>query len=120
MASATLDRGSAGFGVVADQRGFPRPNDIAAAATPAGGDGSDIGAFEFGDSTLRITSIARPANGHFVLQGLGLPNAVHSVQTSSAPEASSFLTLAPILSDATGRLQYDKPAVERYRGKPPR
>ncbi len=44
--SPAIDAGS-GFWVVTDQRGRDRFNDIPAMPTPPGGDGSDIGAFEY-------------------------------------------------------------------------
>jgi hypothetical protein len=43
--SLALDRGSS-FGSSADQRGLPRPVDLATRSNSEGGDGSDIGAFE--------------------------------------------------------------------------
>jgi hypothetical protein len=43
--SIAIDHGNA-FGATADQRGMPRPSDFASVANAAGGDGSDIGAFE--------------------------------------------------------------------------
>jgi len=43
--SPAIDAGKR-FGVAADQRGEPRPFDFDAIPNPAGGDGSDIGAFE--------------------------------------------------------------------------
>jgi hypothetical protein len=43
--SPALDKGSA-FGLVTDQRGVPRPSDFPSIPNTAGGDGSDIGAFE--------------------------------------------------------------------------
>jgi hypothetical protein len=43
--SVAIDAGSA-FGANTDQRGMPRPSDFATIANPAGGDGSDVGAFE--------------------------------------------------------------------------
>jgi hypothetical protein len=43
--SIAIDAGSA-FGATTDQRGTPRPSDLPTIANVAGGDGSDIGAFE--------------------------------------------------------------------------
>ena len=43
--SVAIDRGSA-FGASADQRGEPRPSDFLSVPNLAGGDGSDVGAFE--------------------------------------------------------------------------
>lgn len=44
--SPALDRGKR-IGVTTDQRGLPRPSDDAGLVNAAGGDGSDIGAYEF-------------------------------------------------------------------------
>lgn len=44
--SPAIDKGSAVAGIAADQRGFTRPVDLSGYANTAGGDGSDIGAFE--------------------------------------------------------------------------
>jgi hypothetical protein len=43
--SLALDRGMA-FGLTIDERGLPRPVDVANISNATGGDGSDIGAFE--------------------------------------------------------------------------
>ena len=54
------------LGLIFDQRGAPRPFDFASIPNAAGGDGSDIGAFELGIPTLGIQAsatgegIARP------------------------------------------------------------
>lgn len=55
--SPALNAGNSG-GLTNDQRGFPRP--IGAPAV-AGGDGSDIGAYE-ADPNLRFTAIAKSGN----------------------------------------------------------
>ncbi len=115
--SPAIDVGSPGFGIVTDQRGFSRYTDTPGVAGLAGGDASDIGAFESGSSTLRVTSITRPANGHILLEGIGLPNAAHSVQASAMPDGSSFLTIAPVFSDATGNLQYDDADAASLNGR---
>jgi Right handed beta helix region len=104
--SPAIDVGSPGFGIVTDQRGFSRYTDNPGVAGLAGGDASDIGAFESGSSTLRITSITQPPDGSIVLQGVGLPNALHTVEASQMPDGASFTAIAPILSDAAGVLRY--------------
>ncbi len=45
-ASPAIDTGSGGFGLVTDQRGRDRYNDVPGTPNPPGSDGSDIGAFE--------------------------------------------------------------------------
>ena len=106
--SPAIDKGNSAFDITTDQRGAPRFNDIAAVSNLIGGNASDIGAFEFTDSTLRITSITRPSTGHIILRGIGLPNAAHSVQAAdTTPSPASFATIAPILSDPSGNLVYE-------------
>src|SRR4030095_8596622 len=51
--SPVLDRGKK-FGLTTDQRGAPRPFDFPSVVNASGGDGSDIGAFEFGRPLLSI------------------------------------------------------------------
>lgn len=105
LGSPATDCGSPGFGVVTDQRGFPRftKGDV---ATMPGSTNADIGAFEYGNTALRITSITRPSDGSIIVQGIGLPNALHSVQVS--PNLTSgFTTLGPIFSDGSGNLQFE-------------
>ena len=50
--SPALDHGFA-FGLVTDQRGFSRPNDLTNIPNSPGSDGSDIGAFESGEIQRR-------------------------------------------------------------------
>jgi hypothetical protein len=52
--SPAIDKGK-NFSVAVDQRGAPRPVDIASVANAGGGDGSDIGAFELGFPLLSIS-----------------------------------------------------------------
>ena len=59
--SPAIDQGKS-FGLTTDQRGQPRPFDIASIANASGGDGSDIGAFELIQATSPVLSIARSLN----------------------------------------------------------
>jgi len=62
--SPAIDRGKS-FGLTTDQRGFPRPvNDPCLTNAAAGGDDSDIGAFEVQSvcTNLQITAITRESN----------------------------------------------------------
>ena len=70
---------------------------------------SDIGAFEFGGTPLRITSIIRLPNAHVVLQCLGVPNQVNNLQVSPDLSPGSFGTISPApgSADGTGAFQYD-------------
>jgi hypothetical protein len=62
--SPAIDQGLSSAGETADQRGSSRPSDSGAIANAAGGDGTDIGAFEAQDTTPPDTSIdSGPADG---------------------------------------------------------
>jgi hypothetical protein len=74
--SPAIDQGKS-FGLTTDQRGEPRPFDWPLVANAAGGDGSDIGAFERGRPRLNIQQAGNAAvlswpsyygNGEFSLQ----------------------------------------------------
>jgi CSLREA domain-containing protein len=105
--SFAIDKGKSSSST--DQRGLARPFDLADVANATDGDGSDIGAFEFDFQPLRITSIARLANGHVVLQCLGLPNQVNDLQVSPDLKPGTFMTISPLPGAAsnTGAFQYD-------------
>lgn len=77
-----------------DQRGYLRVGQ------------SDRGAFELHGLPLRITSITRVANGHISLQGIGVPNDRHTIQTAARPDAI-FDFLANVTANASGTVQYD-------------
>jgi hypothetical protein len=85
-----------GLAPTLDQRGFVRAGS------------SDIGAFEFAGSTLRITSITRLTNGHILLQAHGVPNVAHTIAATPDLRPNSFGAFqnSPT-ADGTGSLQYD-------------
>jgi hypothetical protein len=58
--SVAIDKGHSS-GATADQRGLPRPCDLAAVANAAGGDGGDAGAFEVQGACLSNTPAAPDA-----------------------------------------------------------
>jgi len=63
--------------------------DVSSVPNAAGGDGAGRWCiFEF--PTIKITSISHLANGHVALQGLGVPNAVHHIQTSPGSKPRQF------------------------------
>jgi CSLREA domain-containing protein len=93
--SAAINAGDDAFAPKLDQRGYVRLGV------------SDIGAFEFGGTPVRITSITRLANGHIVLQGLGVPNGVHTLHSSPDLNSNSFNPIDTVMADAAGALQYD-------------
>jgi hypothetical protein len=72
--SPVIDAGYS-FGLTTDERGAPRPYDFPSMANAAGGDGSDIGAFELGSPDLGLNVIGADAvvswpgsYGDFILQ----------------------------------------------------
>ena len=74
--SPAIDSGISN-GLLTDQRAAPRPFDFATIANAAGGDGSDIGAFELGSPTLNIQKFTTNAviswpfyYGDFTLQSV--------------------------------------------------
>ena len=109
--SPAIDRGSSSGltgNLSADQRSsvFPRTADYTSISNAAGGDGTDIGACE--GTRLQITSITRLANGHMLLQGLGLPSRAHTIEASVDLSPGSFVPLPqPVIAAGTGVLLYD-------------
>jgi CSLREA domain-containing protein len=89
--SPALDRGSAVGGITTDQRGLARPFDNIYIASPAGGDGSDIGAFEAQTSLNAAPTVAAQPG---VTRGLG-SNAVNSpIAAVTDPESAASVTVA--------------------------
>jgi hypothetical protein len=64
-----------------------------------------------GDVVLKIRSISRLPNGHMLLQGSGVANATHTLQSSPNPRSTSFSTLATVAADAGGLWQYEDATV---------
>jgi hypothetical protein len=60
-------------------------------------------------SVLKILSITRSANGHILLQCLGVPNQINDLQVSPDLSPGSFgpITPAPPAADNTGAFSYD-------------
>lgn len=59
------------------------------------------------DPYLEILSIARAANGHVQLQGLGVPNAANTLWGATNLLRSNFGAIGSVLPDASGSWQYD-------------
>jgi uncharacterized delta-60 repeat protein len=68
-----------------------------------------------GDAILRITAIHRLPNGHTLLQGTGVPNAGHTLQSSSSLAPGGFGPLAPVTADPSGSWQYEDAAATAQR-----
>ncbi len=62
---------------------------------------------------LKILSITRDANGHILLQCLGVPNQVNNLQVSPDLSPGSFMTIFPSANaaDGTGAFPYDDAAA---------
>lgn len=67
--------------LAADQRGVPRPLDFSMITNPAGGDGSDIGAYEL-VPPAQFTSVAALANS-LQLQGAAVSNLTYTIQAAT-------------------------------------
>ena len=111
--SPALDAGLGG--PATDQRGAPRPVDDPAIPNASPGDGSDIGAFEFGRPRLAIQKVASAAvlswpsyYGGFAVQSatnLSLANAWTSVPGAPAVSGTQYLfTNSPIAGKKFYRL----------------
>ena len=87
--SPAIDKGR-NFSVSTDQRGVPRPFDFDSVANAAGGDGSDIGAFELGQPLLKMSR----ENSNLVLRW---PDAYGDFVLESSPAlpGSSHWTVVP-------------------------
>lgn len=87
--SPALDKGNSS-GIAVDQRGAPRPFDFSSIANASGGDGSDIGAFEFGSPKMSIQVVA----GNVVLSWPAFYGGFH-LQSSAALGLSANWTAEP-------------------------
>jgi len=56
---------------------------------------------------LQITSITRLANGHILLQGIGLANNAYRLEASPDLSAGSFEFLAAVNSDSSGLIGFE-------------
>jgi len=112
--SPALEQGNS-LGLTTDQRGAPRPFDFVVYANAAGGDGSDIGAFELGIPILSIRKLTANAilswpscYGDFTLQSvtkLMLSNAWTAVEAPPVVSGHQYvLTNGPITGDMFFRL----------------
>jgi uncharacterized delta-60 repeat protein len=60
-----------------------------------------------GDPLLKLLSIARIPNGPAAIEGLGIPNRLHTVEGSSNLNAGSFVPLGPVTPNASGQWHFD-------------
>jgi hypothetical protein len=90
------------FGAATDQRGAPRPYNWPGVATPSGGDGSDIGAFE-----LVAPPLAIAAAGANVVLSWPSYAAGFSLQSKTNLSAPSGWLAVPDTPAATGNFYYE-------------
>jgi hypothetical protein len=96
--SPAIDKGGGGTGITTDQRGRPRPVRFdASIPEPAGGDGSDIGAFE-------VSPIQFDAPNYSVAENGG--SAIVSVSRSGDTSQSASVHYATSDGTATAGLDY--------------
>ncbi len=89
--SPALDKGISN-GLPTDQRGFARTLDFPALANATGGDGTDIGAFEFGASAVFNVQAADPA---VCLDPSGLVGVTATITNGNAASIASFTATLP-------------------------
>lgn len=82
--SRAIDAGNS-FGAAADQRGTPRPKDYASVDNAQGGDGSDIGAFEYVDPDAAPPTVE--ASSSPLPNGAGLNDSDVTVSITASDEA---------------------------------
>jgi hypothetical protein len=85
--SPAIDSGKS-FGLTTDQRGMPRPVDIPYILNAAGGDGSDIGAFELNPPVLSIVQ-----SGTNVVLSWSVNDSGYTLQFTPALNAPAWTTL---------------------------
>lgn len=93
--SPAIDKGSTVAGITTDQRGFTRPVDLSGDANAAGGDGSDIGAFEVQEGTPdHLAFNVQPSDN--VVGGIITPAVTVTILDSSnnATTSTANVTLA--------------------------
>ncbi len=56
---------------------------------------------------IKISSIARLANGHATVKAIGFPNTHYTIQTSASPSANSFTGGTPVTAEQSGLIQFD-------------
>jgi len=98
--SPAIDKGKS-FGATTDQRGQPRPFDFASVTNAAGGDGSDIGAFEL-NPQARFISITALADRQIQLQGAGLSNFTYSIQANTNLAVTNWALIGNATANGSG------------------
>ena len=116
--SVAIDQGWAGA-AFCDQRGFDRPVDYPG-SNVAGGDGADVGAYEYGGVAIQPElGILPPQGGVVSLNAVGAPYSVYLIQF--APSLNGWGGIGNIYTDASGtggfqHTQFDNPPPSAARG----
>jgi hypothetical protein len=125
--SPAIDKGS-GFGLTSDQRGVLRPIDFPAISNVAGGDGSDIGAFELQPSNkIRLGKLKRnkangtgkqvvkvplPAAGTLTVKGKGL-----KTKTAKITKKTKKKIKLPVIPKGSKRAQENATGSVKLKAK---
>lgn len=88
-----------------DQRGKTRPLDLPSVTNVAGGDGSDIGAFEF-IPPPQFISIAALADHTVALQGAGLSNSTYTIQANSNLNTTNWTVIGTAPANGSGAFSF--------------
>ncbi|HXG46285.1 MAG TPA: right-handed parallel beta-helix repeat-containing protein, partial [Methylomirabilota bacterium] len=109
--SPALDRGHAN-GLLSDERGFLRTVDLSGVANPLGGDGTDIGAYEFSPVALSITRLG----GQVILGWPAWSEFLRLEVTASLPASNSWSAVnAPVVvSNGTNTVTVNATGDSRF------
>lgn len=115
--SPVIDKGRRLSDAIIDQRGVPRPSDNPALANAQGGDGSDIGAFEIGESI----GVAKETLGNIstrlpVLTGDNVPIG-GIIVAGSVPKRVIIRALGPSLAAAGVNGALANPTLQLFQGE---
>jgi uncharacterized repeat protein (TIGR01451 family) len=118
--SPVIDQGIATSSFSDDQRGVARPTDVPEVADAAGGDGSDIGAFEYEPSAdLSVTQNHAPDPAYtgevitytVTVANSGPDSAHDTVLTDTLPDHTSFVSASPGCDHSAGVVTCDLATV---------
>jgi hypothetical protein len=113
IGSPAIDRGSSD-GLTTDQRGRPRPVDDPAIVNAAGGDGSDIGAFEL--QSQPVTLLQPVKNGsNVVIQFPSEVGQTYRIERKGALTSGTWTTIADNVTGTGRLLQLTEPASAMQR-----
>ena len=97
--SVAIDKGHSS-GATADQRGLPRPCDLAAVTNASGGDGGDAGAFEL-QGTCVVQGAPDAVNDTFAVAEDSGPNTLGVLANDTDPD-NDTLTVTAVTQGASG------------------